>query len=84
MSLAEAAILIIRHPQQFAKRQRTWFRKEKAIKWFDSNDAGLIDKVWEYLCIQCAGLEAKPAAWGPSEFPTPPGQGGTPPYNPAY
>ena len=84
VSLAEAAILIIRHTQQFAKRQRTWFRKEKAIKWFDSNDAGLIDKVWEYLCIQCAGLEAKPAAWGPSEFPTPPGQGGTPPYTPAY
>ena len=25
---------------------------------------------------------AKPIAWGPSEFPTPPGQGVPPPYNP--
>ena len=82
-TLAEAAMLIIRHTQQFAKRQRTWFRKEKAIKWFDSNGSDLIDRVWEYVYIQLAGVEAKPVAWGPSEFHTPPGQGVPPPYNPA-
>ncbi|MEL6331394.1 MAG: tRNA (adenosine(37)-N6)-dimethylallyltransferase MiaA [Cyanobacteria bacterium J06633_23] len=78
-TLAEAIVLIIRHTQQFAKRQRTWFRKESAIRWFDSNEVGLVDGVWEYLQTRWAGLEAKPVAWGPSEFPTPPGQGGTPP-----
>ena len=49
LSLAEAAILIIRHTQQFSKRQRTWFRKNGEIKWFDSNDSELIEKVWRYL-----------------------------------
>ncbi|MEL7509128.1 MAG: tRNA (adenosine(37)-N6)-dimethylallyltransferase MiaA [Cyanobacteria bacterium J06554_1] len=78
-TLAEAIVLIIRHTQQFAKRQRTWFRKESAIRWFDSNEVGLVDRVWEYVQTRWAGLEAKPVAWGPSEFPTPPGQGGTPP-----
>ena len=72
-TLAEAIALIIRHTQQFAKRQRTWFKKESAIRWFDSNELGLVDGVWEYLQTRWAGLEAKPVAWGPSEFPTPPG-----------
>ena len=53
-TLAEAAALIVRHTQQFAKRQRTWFRKERAIKWFDSNDSDLIDRVWDYLKISFA------------------------------
>ena len=48
-TLAEAIMLIVRHTQQFAKRQRTWFRKEDAIKWFDSNDAELVVKVWNYI-----------------------------------
>ncbi|MEM7066707.1 MAG: tRNA (adenosine(37)-N6)-dimethylallyltransferase MiaA [Cyanobacteria bacterium P01_B01_bin.77] len=48
-SLTEAIALTIRHTQQFAKRQRTWFRKETAIKWFDSNDPKLIDKVWNHF-----------------------------------
>ncbi|MEO1179352.1 MAG: tRNA (adenosine(37)-N6)-dimethylallyltransferase MiaA [Cyanobacteria bacterium J06636_28] len=72
-TLAEAIVLIIRHTQQFAKRQRTWFRKESAIRWFDSNEVELVDGVWEYLQTRWAGLEVKPVAWGPSEFPTPPG-----------
>ena len=81
-TLAGAIALIIRHTQQFAKRQRTWFRKETRIEWIDSNDSGLVDRVWGYLQVCGVGLMAKPAAWGPSEFPKPPGQGGTPPYNP--
>lgn len=48
-TLTEAIALTIRHTQQFAKRQRTWFRKEKAIKWFDSNDPKLLEKVWAYV-----------------------------------
>ena len=92
-TLEEAIALTIRHTQQFAKRQRTWFRKVGKIEWFDSNAVDLIDRVWNYINMRRAALEAKPAArgvsnpakpaaWGPSEFPTPPGQGGTPPYNP--
>ena len=57
MSLAEATVLIIRHTQQFAKRQRTWFRKVKGIKWFDSNDPELTEKVWQYLKFQGIDLE---------------------------
>ncbi|NEQ49278.1 MAG: tRNA (adenosine(37)-N6)-dimethylallyltransferase MiaA [Leptolyngbya sp. SIO3F4] len=76
ISLAEAIALTIRHTQQFAKRQRTWFRKIKEIKWFDSNDSELIEKVWGYLQF---GIEAKPVAWGSSAFPTPPAWGGPPP-----
>ncbi|MBE9065627.1 tRNA (adenosine(37)-N6)-dimethylallyltransferase MiaA [Leptolyngbya cf. ectocarpi LEGE 11479] len=48
-TLTEAIALTIRHTQQFAKRQRTWFRKETAIKWFDSNEPKLIEKVWDYV-----------------------------------
>ncbi|EKV02182.1 tRNA isopentenyltransferase MiaA [Leptolyngbya sp. PCC 7375] len=69
VSLAEATVLVIRHTQQFAKRQRTWFRKEKAIEWFDATAPDLIDRVWDYLQFQEVGVEAKPAAWGPSVFP---------------
>ncbi|MEM6251544.1 MAG: tRNA (adenosine(37)-N6)-dimethylallyltransferase MiaA [Cyanobacteria bacterium P01_D01_bin.156] len=61
ITLAEAISLTVRHTQQFAKRQRTWFRKEKLIKWFDSNDEGLVDKVWAYLqsCLQSLGSDWK-------------------------
>ncbi|MEM9487348.1 MAG: tRNA (adenosine(37)-N6)-dimethylallyltransferase MiaA [Cyanobacteria bacterium P01_F01_bin.116] len=73
VGLGEAVVLTIRHTQQFAKRQRTWFRKIKEIKWFDSNSVDLTDQVWQYLQHHGIGMGLKPAAWGPSEFPTPPG-----------
>ena len=66
VSLAEAAALVIRHTQQFAKRQRTWFRKEKAIEWFDANAPDLIDRVWDYVSDRLVGLDAKPVMGGPS------------------
>ncbi|MEO0353020.1 MAG: tRNA (adenosine(37)-N6)-dimethylallyltransferase MiaA [Cyanobacteria bacterium P01_A01_bin.15] len=72
-TLDEAIVLMIRHTQQFAKRQRTWFRKEKRIRWFDASEVGLVDWVWDYVFNQLVGVGAKPVAWGPSEFPTPPG-----------
>ncbi|MBX2865612.1 MAG: tRNA (adenosine(37)-N6)-dimethylallyltransferase MiaA [Leptolyngbyaceae cyanobacterium MAG.088] len=52
ITLDEAIILIIRHTQQFAKRQRTWFRKVNGVEWFDSNDSELFAKVWDYLVAQ--------------------------------
>ncbi len=49
ITLDEAIVLIVRHTQQFAKRQRTWFRKVDGIEWFDSNASDLIDRVWQYV-----------------------------------
>ena len=37
-SLATATELICRHSRQFAKRQLTWFRAEKDIRWFPADD----------------------------------------------
>ncbi|MEH2180558.1 tRNA (adenosine(37)-N6)-dimethylallyltransferase MiaA [Nostoc sp.] len=48
ISLDEAKELTILHTRQFAKRQRTWFRADPQIKWFDADDAELLEKVW--LC----------------------------------
>jgi len=36
ISLGEAIELIKKHTRQYAKRQMTWFKKDKEIKWFNS------------------------------------------------
>lgn len=46
-SLAEAQDLTITHTRQFAKRQRTWFRAEPEIEWFDADAIDLVDRVWQ-------------------------------------
>ncbi|MBD2090873.1 tRNA (adenosine(37)-N6)-dimethylallyltransferase MiaA [Microcoleus sp. FACHB-1515] len=46
ISLEDAIELTTIHTRQFAKRQRTWFRADDSIEWFDSNDSELIDRVW--------------------------------------
>lgn len=47
ISLSEAKDLIVLHTRQFAKRQRTWFKADGTIAWFDSDDANLVEKVWQ-------------------------------------
>ncbi len=47
VSLSEAKELIVLHTRQFAKRQRTWFKADGTIAWFDSNDPNLVEKVWQ-------------------------------------
>ncbi|HEY9823845.1 MAG TPA: tRNA (adenosine(37)-N6)-dimethylallyltransferase MiaA, partial [Stenomitos sp.] len=42
-SLEEAIEQTVLHTRQFAKRQRTWFRANAAIQWFDANDSHLIE-----------------------------------------
>ncbi|MEA5420760.1 tRNA (adenosine(37)-N6)-dimethylallyltransferase MiaA [Spirulina sp. CCNP1310] len=39
--------LIIRHTAQFAKRQRTWFRANPHIHWFDMEAENLVAQAWE-------------------------------------
>lgn len=49
VSLAEAARLIVLHTRQFAKRQRTWFRSDQTIEWFDSDAPDLLEQVWQRI-----------------------------------
>ncbi|GAB4437979.1 MAG: tRNA (adenosine(37)-N6)-dimethylallyltransferase MiaA [Cyanobacteria bacterium J069] len=45
-SLEEAITLTALHTRQFAKRQRTWFRADSSIHWFDTEDPELVEQVW--------------------------------------
>ena len=46
ISLDEAKELTVLHTRQFAKRQRTWFRKDSQIEWFDTEYPDLLEQVW--------------------------------------
>ncbi len=46
LNLEQAIATIITHTRQFAKRQRTWFRKNQQINWFDNTSPDLVEKVW--------------------------------------
>ncbi|MGJ3253360.1 MAG: tRNA (adenosine(37)-N6)-dimethylallyltransferase MiaA [Elainellaceae cyanobacterium] len=49
ISLREAELLTVRHTRQFAKRQRTWFRADSTIEWFDCDRPDLVDRVWNRI-----------------------------------
>ncbi|AGF51803.1 tRNA delta-2-isopentenylpyrophosphate (IPP) transferase [Synechocystis sp. PCC 6803] len=51
ISLTQATESIIVHTRQFAKRQRTWFRKDSAIHWFDANQPNLLDSVTKLVQV---------------------------------
>lgn len=48
-SLESAIEQIVQHTCQFAKRQRTWFRKEPSIEWFSADDPRLEKQVIERI-----------------------------------
>jgi tRNA dimethylallyltransferase len=50
-SLAEAIAQTVLHTRQFAKRQRTWFRADPAIRWFNASDPGVVDQVWAVVQV---------------------------------
>ncbi len=49
INLEQTIALTITHTRQFAKRQRTWFRKNKNIHWFDSGSSNLVEQVWQTI-----------------------------------
>ena len=49
LNLEQAIAAIAIHTRQFAKRQRTWFRKNQQINWFDNTSPDLIDRVWQTI-----------------------------------
>lgn len=55
-SLTQAKHLIVLHTRQFAKRQRTWFRANPQIQWFDADHPALEEQVWQQVqqfCQEC-------------------------------
>ncbi len=48
-SLERAIELIKRNTRHYAKRQLTWFRKDKRIHWFDINDLNELDRIAEKI-----------------------------------
>jgi tRNA dimethylallyltransferase len=49
ITFEEAKDLTILHTRQFAKRQRTWFRADSEIKWFDCDRPDLLEQVWQQV-----------------------------------
>ena len=47
--LAEAVRLIKRDTRHFAKRQLTWFRREKDVIWVDTGRYSSQDQLWDAL-----------------------------------
>lgn len=55
-SLDEAVRLIKRDTRRFAKRQLTWFRRERDVVWIDKDEFGYDeDKMLEYMLAQLHG-----------------------------
>lgn len=47
LPLKQAEAEIVLHTRQFAKQQRTWFKADAQIIWFDADAVDLLDQVWE-------------------------------------
>ncbi|MDD5774106.1 MAG: tRNA (adenosine(37)-N6)-dimethylallyltransferase MiaA [bacterium] len=55
-SFERAVYLLKRDTRRFAKRQMTWFRKDKRINWFDLPDKNIMEKTMElvqntFICL---------------------------------
>ena len=51
LSLDGAISLTARHTCQFAKRQRTWFRKVPRMEWFSADSPGLLDQIMTRIAM---------------------------------
>ena len=52
MTLPEAVYVIKRETRHFAKRQLTWFRRERDVIWLDKDQFGCDEEIW---CLQSCG-----------------------------
>ncbi len=52
ISLDRAIELIKRNTRRFAKRQMTWFRRDKRIRWYDVSDVADLNKVSDKIVKQ--------------------------------
>jgi tRNA dimethylallyltransferase len=59
LSLEEAIAQTTLHTRQFAKRQRTWFRADPSIEWFDANHPDLLEQVWQRIQIFLENIGSK-------------------------
>jgi tRNA dimethylallyltransferase len=50
LSRSEATEQTVLHTRQFAKRQRTWFRADAEIEWFDCDSSDLMERIWISVC----------------------------------
>lgn len=55
ITLEEAVYILKRDTRHFAKRQITWFKREKDVKWLDKNEFGhnddaVFEEMMRYLC----------------------------------
>lgn len=60
LTLKQAEAEIVLHTRQFAKQQRTWFKADASIHWFDADAVNLLDQVWQRL----RAFQAEQAAGG--------------------
>jgi tRNA dimethylallyltransferase len=49
VSLDKTVAQIVLRTRQFAKRQRTWFRADPSIVWFDATDCHFSQNIWSYI-----------------------------------
>ena len=57
ISLDEAVYIIKRDTRHFAKRQLTWFRREKDVRWVNYEDFGMDkDQILAHLVSECQNL----------------------------
>lgn len=49
LSLQDTIAEIVLHTRQFAKQQRTWFRADPTIEWFDADAPDLFEQVWQRI-----------------------------------
>lgn len=62
ISLEEAVYLIKRDTRHFAKRQLTWFKREKAVTWINKPDFGYDDRaILDYMIAQIRKEDEKNA-----------------------
>ena len=57
ISLEEAVYIIKRDTRHFAKRQLTWFRREREVRWVNKSDFASEEEILEYMLAQMEGKE---------------------------